>query len=124
MTNHQVLTPLELEHLAEVREVTVTANSAGWIRILHQMEKFVEEAHEDMFSAVYASDAIKAALQNRWQQREAMLRGVKKYIQDCNDERKMLLDSVTPRSVPVEDVNAERNQDFAGWEDFSQVGNW
>ncbi len=92
MNDNQVLTPSELEHLAEVREVTITANTAGWIRIVHQMEKFVEEAHEDMFVAVYASDSIKASLQMRWQQREAMLRGVKQYLKDCQDEKKSLLE--------------------------------
>ena len=96
-----VLTPSELEHLAEVREVTVTANSAGWIRILGQMEKFVDEAHEAMFAAVYASDAIKANLQMRWQQREAMLRGVKNFIEECQEEKKQLIES-TQRSVPPE----------------------
>ena len=84
------------------------------------MEKFVEEAHEDMFGAVYASDSIKAALQMRWQQREAMLRGVKDYLKGCADEKKVLLESIT-RSVPP---NAERDQEFTGREDFSEIGDW
>jgi hypothetical protein len=111
----EVLTAQELEHLAEVREVTTCANSAGWIRILQQMEKFVAEAHEDMFGAVYASDAIKANLQNRWQQREAMLRGVKQYVGDCEEQKKLLIESVTPRSVPVEEY-AEQDREEGRWE--------
>ena len=71
------------------------------------MKLFVEEAHEDMFQALYASNDIKAALQNRWQQREAMLRGVEKYISDCEMERQQLLSEarqpLLDRSVPVEE---------------------
>jgi hypothetical protein len=108
MATQQVLSPQELEHLAEVREVTITANSPGWIRILRQMEQFVAEAHEDMFGAIYASDAVKANLQCRWQQREAMLRGVKAYITDCTEQKKLLLESIT-RSVPPEYAEEDRS---------------
>ncbi len=107
METRELLSPQELEHLAEVREVTVTANSGGWIRILRQLEKFVAEAHEDMFAAIYASDAVKANLQCRWQQREAMLRGVKNYIAECEAEKRLLLE-MSQRGVPLEDY-AEQN---------------
>ena len=99
----------ELEHLAEVREVCQTVNSGGWRRILAQMEAFVQEAQEDMIGAVYASDSIKAALQMRWQQRVAMLRGVEKYVSACENERTALLSEVTQqRSVPTE-IYAEQD---------------
>lgn len=119
MTTQEVLSPQELEHLAEVRDVTVTASSAGWLRIMREMERFVAEAHEDMFGAVYASDAVKANLQCRWQQREAMLRGIKAYVNECEAEKTMLVETLNDRSAP----HAERDQESTGWEDFSQTGN-
>ena len=72
------------------------------------MHMFVDEAQEDMIGAAYATAEIKAALQNRWQQRVAMLRGVEKYIQGCESERDMLLEmNRLERSVPAEEVYAE-----------------
>lgn len=110
MTNP--LTQQELDHLAEIREVCQTVNSAGWRRILAQMKSWVEEANEDMIGAGYAVDSIKAGLQNRWQQRVAMLRGVEKYVQACLDEREMLLEESKQRSVPPD---AERSDEETGW---------
>ena len=114
----QVLTPSELDHLAEIREVCTTVNSAGWHRILAQMEAFVDEAQEEMIGAVYASAEIKAALQMRWQQRIAMLRGVEKYVQSCESERKLLLQDMTQRSVPP---YAQRDNEGTGWQDSSET---
>jgi len=37
------------------------------------MRAFVDEAQEDMLGAVYATAEVKSGLQNRWQQREAMI---------------------------------------------------
>jgi len=115
MTNP--LTQPELDHLAEVREVCRTVNTSGWHRILAQMKAFVAEAQEDMVGAVYASDSIKAALQMRWQQRVAMLRGVEKYIDECEFERKMLIEEAKQQpGVPRgEEENAERSDEVAGW---------
>lgn len=76
-------------------------NSAGWQHIRSQIQKFVDEAHEDMFGAVYASAEVKAAFQMRWQQREAMWRGIQKYIDDCADEKVLLLETTRrDNSVP------------------------
>ena len=88
-------------------------NSGGWRRILAQMQSFVDEAMESMIAAPYASDAIKAAMLMRWQQRISMLRGVEKYVSSCEDERKVLLEEIkqTDRSVP----HAERSDEVAGW---------
>ena len=108
------LTQAELEHLAEVREVYQTVNTAGWRRILEQMQRFVDEAQEDMIGAMYAADAVKAGLQTRWQQRISMLRGVKKYIADLEDERVQLLEEAKP-SVPREEMNAERSEAVGEW---------
>lgn len=103
------LTQQELDHLAEVREVCQTAGSSGWHRILKQMRAFVDEATEDMLGAVYATAEVKAGLQNRWQQRVSMLRGVEKYVQGCESERDMLLSEARQRSVPAEVEFAEQD---------------
>lgn len=66
------------------------------------MKAFVEEASEDMVGAVYASDSIKAALQMRWQQRTAMLRGVEKYISECEFKRQLAIEESQKPSVPRE----------------------
>jgi hypothetical protein len=112
MTTQDLLSPQELEHLAEVRDVTVTAASAGWMRIVREMERFVAEAHEDMFGAVYASDSVKANLQCRWQQREAMLRGIKAFVNECEAEKNTLVETLNTRGVPPEDY-AEQDRDVA-----------
>jgi len=107
------LTQQELDHLSEVREVCITVNTSGWHRILSQMKAFVEEAQEDMIGAVYATDAIKASLQMRWQQRVSMLRGVEKYIDECEFERKLLIEeSKQQPSVPREEY-AEQDREIA-----------
>ena len=70
------------------------------------MRTFVDEASEDMIGAVYATAEVKAGLQNRWQQRVSMLRGVEKYVQSCEDEKNLLLDEARQqqqRSVPPND---------------------
>lgn len=110
MPTQDLLSPLELEHLAEVREVTTTANSAGWMRIQLQMEKFVNEAKEDMVGNLSGDPMTYMRFQLRWQQRETMLRGVKTYIEGCQQEKQMLLES-TQRSVPPE--YAEQDRDIA-----------
>src|SRR6266576_1507531 len=107
------LTTQELAHLAEVREICRTINTAGWRMILDQMKAFVQEAQEDMVGAVYATDSIKASLQMRWQQRVAMLRGVESYISACESEREqLLLESREPPSVPTEGYDAERSDEI------------
>lgn len=113
MTNP--LTQAELDHLAEVREVCQTANSAGYRRILAQMETWAQEALEAMRASPYASNEIKAAMQMRWSQRDSILQGVKQYVQACLDEKEQLLLETKQRSVPTEEVNAERSDEVAGW---------
>jgi hypothetical protein len=81
------------------------------------MKAFVEEASEDMIGAVYATDAIKANLQLRWQQRVAMLRGVEKYISECEFKRQLLIEESKERSS-----HAERDQNVREWPNFSETG--
>ncbi len=88
----------EREQLLELQEVFDLSNSRGWIaRILPLMEGLVNEAHEEMLGAVYASVEIKAALLTRWQQREAMMRAVKSYIEDCKQQRSSILEEIAER---------------------------
>lgn len=87
----------ELQLLAELREVYQTVNSAGWQRIQKLMESQVAEAHEDMLGAVFATAEVKAAYLTRWQQREAMCRGILDYIAQCDRERKRILEEIEER---------------------------
>lgn len=113
------LTQQELDHLAEIREVCQTVNSAGWRRILAQMKSWVDEAQEDMIGAGYAADAVKAGLQNRWQQRVAMLRGVEKYVGACQDEKEALLLEAKQRSEPL--ANIPRDDESESWDQWPSV---
>ena len=109
------LTQDELDHLAEVREVCQTANSAGYRRILAQMQRWADEALEVIRESPYASDSVKAAMQMRWAQRESILRGVVQYVQTCLDEKEaLLLEAKQQRSVPTEEY-AERSDQAPGW---------
>jgi len=79
------------------------------------MKLFVEEAHEDMVGAGYASDSIKASLQTRWQQRISMLRGVESYVSGLQSERELLIEQA--RSVP-----AEVHENLYAMPDFQAFG--
>jgi hypothetical protein len=104
------LSQQELDHLAEVREVWQTTNTAGWHRIRSRMQSWVTEALEDMRKSPYASNETKAALQMRWSQRESMLMGIDSYIADLQYDREMLLqESKVTRSVPAEVEFAEQD---------------
>lgn len=96
----QVLTAQELEHLAEVREVCHTVTTAGWQRIIKQITAFVDEAYEDMFANLSSDPMSYMRFQLRWQQRDAIYRGIKAYVQECEDEKTLLLESakITERS--------------------------
>lgn len=110
------LTQQELDHLAEVREVCQTANSAGYQRILTQMETWATEALEAIRASPYASNEVKAAMQMRWSQRDSILQGVKQYVQALQDEREqLLLEAKQQRSVPAEVEFAERDQESREW---------
>ncbi len=109
------LTPSELDHLAEVREVCNLVNTPGWHRVLKQMKAFTDEAHEDMIGAVYATAEIKAALQNRWQQRISMLRGVESYIKACEEEKQQLLLEAN------RDNSLRRTEEIGDWETVAQA---
>ncbi len=116
----QLLTEEELKHLADIREVNNTISSAGWMLIVKQIEKFAEEAHEDMVGVpAQASDRTKANLLLRWQQREAMLRGIKQYAQSCEDEKLTLLQQLERSSG---EENAERSEDVGGWQTLGETG--
>ena len=91
MPDQQVLTAQELEHLAEVREVCHTVTTPGWERIVHQVLKFVDEAYEDMVANLSHDPMSYMRLQLRWQQREAVYRGVQAYIKECEDAKVLLL---------------------------------
>lgn len=90
---NEVLSKMELEHLAEVREVTNIAVTAGWARVMKQIEAFVEEAHEDIFANVSLDPRNAQLLQIRWQQREAVLRGILHFVKTCQDTKRDLLQS-------------------------------
>ena len=108
----QPLTAEELQHLAELREVCNTADSPGWMHVLKQVQKWVDEAHEDMVGAKPGdTDRTKANLLDRWQQREAIKRGILQYAQDCQDQKQMLLEQITLERSSGEDEDAERYQE-------------
>lgn len=88
----QVLTSQELEHLAEVREVCHTVTTPGWQRIVKQVTAFVDEAYEDMFANLSADPMSYMRLQLRWQQRDAIYRGITAYIQECEDTKALYLE--------------------------------
>lgn len=113
--DNRVLTTEEQSHLREIREVTQTANSAGYHILLRQIEAFVSESHEDMLANVDPRPERIAWLQTRWQQREAMLRGIKSYVAACEEEKKMLLMEAKERSVPPD--YAEQGGETSRWED-------
>ena len=95
--NHNQLERTELQLLAELREIHHTTNTAGWTRLRTLIEGFVDEAHEDMLGAVFASAEVKAAYLTRWQQREAMRRGIMDYIAQCDRERNRILEEIEER---------------------------
>lgn len=97
------LDPQEAQQLAELREVFQTTNTAGWHRIKKLMEALVEEAHEAMIGNISSDPMMYMRLQLRWQQREAMLRGVLEYIGSCDKQRKLILEEIAEREKPVEE---------------------
>lgn len=108
----QPLTTEELQHLAELRDVCATTDSAGWLHVLSQVQKWVNEAHEDMVGAKPDdTDRTKANLLDRWQQREAILRGIKQYADDCQDQKQMLLEQIKLERSSGEEEYAERYQE-------------
>jgi len=96
----------EAQELAELREIYQTTNSAGWVRIKDLMQGLVDEAHEDMIGNTSAEPMTYMHKQLRWQQREAMMRGVLDYIAQCDHDRKRILDEITEREK-------ERNTSYA-----------
>lgn len=89
----QVLAPEELQHLSELREVLRTTATPGWLIIIRRMQEDADEAHEELLGAAYATDSALAGLARRWQQRESVVRSLKQYIQSCEEQKKMLLES-------------------------------
>lgn len=100
----------ERESLIELQEVTDLSTSPGWLkRILPLMEGTVEEAHEAMVGNLSNEPMTYMRLQLRWQQREAMVRSVKTYIEECKVERGRILQEIAERDrllrndgIPVE----------------------
>src|SRR5882724_346384 len=102
------LDPEELKHLQQLAEVSKTASSAGWIAyILPQLHKWVSEAHEDMVGASYGSNETRLGLMNRWQQREAMVRGLESYISECEADRLRILQDIEDRRKELDGVPVE-----------------
>jgi hypothetical protein len=98
------LDPQEERQLAELREVFQTTNTAGWQRIKNLMLQLVDDAHEDMVGNLSSDPMMYMRLQLRWQQREAMMRGVLDYIGNCDKQRKQILEEIAEREKPVEDI--------------------
>lgn len=95
------LTEEELQRLQEIREVLRTADTPGWMFLLKRMEQHAEDAQEDIIGAIYATNEVLGGLSRRWQQRAAMVRGLKQFVQECKNERDMLLEqNQEHRSVP------------------------
>lgn len=111
-----VLTPTELKHLAEVREVCLTTATGGWGLIIREIEKFVAEAKEDMVGNLSSDPMTYMRLQLRWQAREAMMRGITDYVRACQDERDLLLKETAK-------TYAEQDRDEGGWEVARGAGN-
>lgn len=107
----QPLTTEELQHLAELREVCQTTDSPGWMRVVEQMQASVLEAHEAMIGNTSHDPMSYMHLQLRWQQREAMLRGVQQYVHDCNEQKHSLLEQIKLERSSGEEENAERYQE-------------
>jgi shikimate kinase len=62
------------------------------------MQGFVDEAHEEMLAVKPTdSDATKAAYLVRWQQREAMYRGITDYVAQCDQDRQRILEEIEER---------------------------
>jgi hypothetical protein len=62
------------------------------------MRGFVDEAHEDMVGAPKEiNDATLGQLTRRWQQREAMYRGIMDYVAQCDADRKRILTEIAER---------------------------
>lgn len=117
LPTQEPLTAEELQHLAEIREVTTTVTTPGWFRILKKIEEYVAEAHEDMLGNVSADPMNALRLQLRWQQRESVLRGIRFYVNSCEEEKKLLLSESTEKgSVPP---YAEQSGEVSGWESVS-----
>lgn len=66
---------------------------------MQRMRQDAEEAQEAIIAAPYASDGVLAGLARRWQQREAVYRAMRQYIESLESQKKMLLESAE-RSVP------------------------
>jgi len=102
------LDPEEAKQLREVSEVCNVSSTIGWVGyLLPKIKEFVEEAHEEMLGAIHASDAVMGGLTKRWQQRESMLRGILKYIESCEDEKKRILQEIEERKRQNEGVPLE-----------------
>lgn len=107
------LEPDELEQLRELQQVHELANSEGWrTRIMPLLQEQVECAKEAMIGNISADPMTYMRLQMKWQQRELMFRDLMRYIDDCEQKRKRILEDIEerrkieqgiPDGVPVEE---------------------
>lgn len=61
------------------------------------MQGFVDEAHEDMLGNTDNDPMSYMRLQLRWQQREAMMRGITDYVLQCDADRRRILTEIAER---------------------------
>ena len=61
------------------------------------MAGFVGAAHEDMLANVSDDPTSYMRQQLRWQQREAMYRGIMDYVAKCDHDRKRILQEIAER---------------------------
>lgn len=102
------LDPEEASALQEVQAVYSTACTPGWqAYILPKIREFVDEAHEDMIGAGQASDEVCGRLAKRWVQRVSLLRGIEKYIEQCENDRKRIIAEIDERKRQAEGVPLE-----------------
>ena len=103
----------ELVELEELQQVHALISMPGWkTRIQPLMQAQVEDAHENMVGNLSNDPMTYMRLQLRWQQREAMLRAVLGYIDECEQRRTRILEEIKEREklaagdssgVPIEE---------------------
>lgn len=103
----------ELIELEELQQVHALITMPGWkTRIQPLMQAQVEDAKESMVGNISNDPMTYMRLQLRWQQREAMLRALLGYIDECEQRRTRILEEIKEREkiaagdssgVPIEE---------------------
>lgn len=88
----------ELVELEELQQVHALISMPGWkTRLQPLMESEVANALENMVGNLSNDPMTYMRLQLRWQQREAMLRAVLGYIDECEQRRTRILEEIKER---------------------------